>query len=186
METSGPASFFRVESKFSFFLVRFSIKYTPLASGVPYPVPGIRDRAAREGSSPGGEDGVNGRERWNRVMRFQPVDVAEKQVLVQRGKEVQKFREERQKLETHAAVRSADEPAKEFAPARVIIPRSPIVAQRAEELGKDRAPPKRHEAPEPDLKVQPKPKKQAGKRESPAKEPKEKKDKGKDKDKDKP
>ena len=118
-------------------------------------------------------------------IRFQAVDVAEKQVLVQRGKEVRKFREERQKLETQAADRSAHGPAQEFAPAKVIIPRSPIVAQRAEELGKDRAPPKRHEAPEPDLKVQPKPRKQAGKRESPAKEPKEKKDKGKNKDKDK-
>lgn len=90
-------------------------------------------------------------------IRFQAVDSAEKQILVQRGKEVRKFREERQKLEIHAADRSADEPVKEFAPARVIIPRSPIVAKRPDEFAKDRAPPKRHEIPEPDLKIEAKP-----------------------------
>jgi len=107
-------------------------------------------------------------------MRFQAVDSAEKQILVQRGKEVRKFREERQKLETHAVDRSADEPAKEFAPARVMIPRSPIVAKRSDELAKDRAPPKRQEAPEPDLKVEAKPRKARAKAAAPKAESTEK------------
>jgi len=109
-------------------------------------------------------------------MRFQAVDSTEKQILVQRGKEVRKFRGERQKLETHAADRSADETATEIAPARVIIPRSPIVAKRSDEFAKDRAPPKAEKAPEPDLKIKPKPKKHVGKQPLPKGEGKERKD----------
>jgi len=92
-------------------------------------------------------------------MRFQAVDSEEKQNLAQRGKDVREFRENRQRLEARAADRPVDEPAKEFAPAKVIIPRSPIVAKRADDLAKDRAPPKRQEVPEPDPKVEAKPRK---------------------------
>ena len=90
-------------------------------------------------------------------LRFQPVDTAERQKLAQHGQEVQRFREERQKLETKAAVRPAEKPSKEFEPARVRLPRSPIVAKPVAELGKDHAPPKTYEAPAPDPKVAPKP-----------------------------
>jgi len=109
-------------------------------------------------------------------VRFQTVDPEERQMLAQRKHAVQKFREERQKLETKSADRSADEPDKEIVPARVITPRSPIVAKRPDEFAKDRAPPRIHKTPDPDLKVTPKPKKQGGKRQLPKGEPKERKD----------
>ena len=44
-------------------------------------------------------------------LRFQPVDQSERQKLGQHGQEVQRFREERQKLETRAAAPSAEQPA---------------------------------------------------------------------------
>ena len=90
-------------------------------------------------------------------LRFQPVDQAERQKFSQHGQEVQRFREQRQKLETNAAGAPAETRSKEFAPARVKLPGSPIVAKPAADLGKDHAPPKMHEAPKPDLKVEPKP-----------------------------
>jgi len=92
-------------------------------------------------------------------IRFQAVDSAEKQKLVQRGNEVRKSRQERQVLETQAVGPSARDPLKGSQPARVKLPKSAIVAKSAEELGKDRAPPKRQEAPPPDPKVEGKPRK---------------------------
>ncbi len=127
-------------------------------------------------------------------VRFRAVDGAERQTFVQRGREVRKFREERQKLETHAADRSANDRNRQFAPARAIIPRSPIMARRPNEFAKDRRPPTRHKAPEPDPRVEAKPRKARGpaesskarsqeERESPAKQRKAKTDKRKGKDK---
>ncbi len=109
-------------------------------------------------------------------MRFQAVDHAEKQKLAQRGKEVQKFREERQVLETPAVSTSAHDPQKGFEPARLKLPKSAIVAKSAEEFGKDRAPPKRHDAPAPDPKVEAKPRKARAKAEAPQAESREKPD----------
>jgi hypothetical protein len=94
-------------------------------------------------------------------IRYQPVDKEERQTLAQRGQEVRRFREERQKLETKEADRSAERPSKESEPARVKFPRSPILAKPADELGKDQAPPKTPQAPPPDPEVKPKPKKKA-------------------------
>jgi len=130
-------------------------------------------------------------------VRFRAVDDAERQTFVTRGREVRKYREERQRLETHATDRSADDRTRQFAPARAIIPRSPIMARRPNEFAKDRRPPTRHKAPEPDPRVEAKPRKaraqaespkakSQGKRESPARKPKVKKNKGKGKGKDKP
>jgi hypothetical protein len=90
-------------------------------------------------------------------LRFQPVDQLERQKLAQHGQEVQRFREQRQKLETPVAAASAAPPPKEFTPARVPVPRSPIVARPVTELGKEHVPPQVHEAPKPDLRVEPKP-----------------------------
>lgn len=87
-------------------------------------------------------------------IRFQAVDNSEKQVLVARGKEVNKFREQRQQLERSSPNPIAEGRTKQDSPGKVVIPRSPIIAKRAEELGKDRAPPKRHVAPEPDSKIE--------------------------------
>jgi hypothetical protein len=137
-------------------------------------------------------------------VRFRAVDNTERQTFVTRGREVRKYRDERQKLETRAADRSKHEPGRDFAPARVVTPRSPIAARRPNDLGKDRAPPARHKAPAPDPSVQAKPRKSRApaesskarsqeRRESPAKHRKVKTDnrngndkrKGKDKRNDK-
>ena len=90
-------------------------------------------------------------------LRFQPVDPSERQQFSQHAQEVQRFREERQKLETGAAGAPAEPRTKEVAPARVRLPGSPIVAKPVADLGKDQAPPKTYEAPKPDPKVEPKP-----------------------------
>ena len=90
-------------------------------------------------------------------LRFQPVDQLERQKLGQHGQEVQRFREERQKLETRVAAPSAVPHPKEFAPARIPFPGSPIVSRPVADLGKQHAPPQMHEAPKPDLRVDPRP-----------------------------
>ncbi|NOT01710.1 MAG: BcpO-related WXXGXW repeat protein [Phycisphaerales bacterium] len=90
-------------------------------------------------------------------VRFQRLDNEEKQRLGQRRQAVQNFREERQKLEARPVDRSADESSRESAPARLIIPRSPIVGRRGDENGRERNPPSVHKAPEPDPTVQAKP-----------------------------
>ena len=46
-------------------------------------------------------------------------------------------------------------PAREIRVGKVNLPPSPIVALPADRLGKDNAPPKRHEVPQPDLKIAP-------------------------------
>jgi hypothetical protein len=89
-------------------------------------------------------------------LRFQPVDQSERQKLGQHGQEVQRFREERRKLETDATIMPAKKPSKEFVPAKVRLPSSPIVAQPVDRLGKGQAPPRTYEAPKTDPKVQPK------------------------------
>ncbi|MGA2258592.1 MAG: hypothetical protein ABSG53_28335, partial [Thermoguttaceae bacterium] len=93
----------------------------------------------------------------NSPLRFQPVDKAERQRLVQQAQDVQRFRQQRQKLENNVAGDAAGTPTKEFAPAKVRLPASPIVAKPVAEIGKDHAPPKMYEAPRPDRKVEPKP-----------------------------
>jgi hypothetical protein len=91
--------------------------------------------------------------------RYQAVDPVERQRLGQRGREVQEFRLQRQKVETGAG---AAQPDKERRPARVKLPRSPVVARPADQLGPEHAAPQRHEAPAPDLKVEPKPRQPRG------------------------
>jgi len=99
-------------------------------------------------------------------MRFQPLAKEERQRLAQHGQEVQKFREERKTLETKAPHPSAETRSKGSEPARVRLSKSPIVAKSAAQLGKGQAPPKRHEVPKPDPKVEPKSKKAGDKHES--------------------
>ena len=90
-------------------------------------------------------------------LRFQPVDQSERRQFSQHAQEVQRFRERRQELETRVAAPSAKQPAKQFAPARVPLPRSPIVAPSPGQLGKGHAPPRTYGAPKPDPRVQPRP-----------------------------
>lgn len=96
-------------------------------------------------------------------LRFESVESAEKQQLLQRGKEIRTFREERQKLETDRGDRSDDDSLRRTAPDRVAIPRSPIVGKRGNELQKDRVPPSRHQAPDPDPRIEGKPRQPRGK-----------------------
>ena len=90
-------------------------------------------------------------------LRFQPVDPVERQKLVQHGQAVQRFREQRQKLENQVAAPSAGPAAKQLAPASGRLPTSPIVARSNAELGKDHVPPQAHVAPKPDLTVEARP-----------------------------
>jgi hypothetical protein len=90
-------------------------------------------------------------------MRFQPVDQTERRQYTQHAQEVQRFREDRQKLEASAARDHADARNKDFVPGRVRLPGSPIAVKPGADLGKDHAPPKTYEAPQPDPKVAAKP-----------------------------
>lgn len=99
-------------------------------------------------------------------VRFKSVDKAELDNLEQRKQAVQKYRDERQKIESQPADRTVNVSDQERAPTKVVIPRSPIVAKGSNEFATDRAPPRVQAAPEPDPNVQPRPRKQAVKRES--------------------
>jgi hypothetical protein len=90
-------------------------------------------------------------------LRFQPVDQVERQRLAQQAQEVQRFRGQRQTLEVNAAGGPPTTVVKEFTPANVELPGSPIVANPGADLGKDQVPPKIYEAPKPDPTVEPKP-----------------------------
>ena len=85
------------------------------------------------------------------------MDQVERQRLAQQAQDVQRFRQQRQTLETGAAGAPAETRPKEVAPARVRLPGSPIVAKSGADLGRDQAPPKTYEAPKPDPKVAAKP-----------------------------
>lgn len=89
-------------------------------------------------------------------VRFQPVAKEERQKLAHRGQEVQTSRDERRTLEAKAVDTTARKPGGVIEPAKVQLPRSPIVAKPANQLGKEQAPPKAQQAPKPNLKVQPK------------------------------
>ncbi|HEY3242431.1 MAG TPA: YXWGXW repeat-containing protein [Phycisphaerae bacterium] len=97
-------------------------------------------------------------------LRFKSVDPDERKQFTQRRQEVQRFREERQTLETTAADRSAQDSPRGDGPARVKFRKSPIAANAGAELGTDDAPPTRRAAPRPDPKVERKQKKAAEKR----------------------
>jgi hypothetical protein len=89
-------------------------------------------------------------------VRFQPVAVSERQKLAQRGQEVQQSREQRRTLEATAVANPATrKPEAVSAPAKVALPRSPIVAKPVSELKKNQAPPKALQSPKPVRKVQP-------------------------------
>ena len=95
------------------------------------------------------------RKNQNSPLRFQPVNQAERQRLAQQAQDVQRFGQQRQKLETNVAGGPAG--ARTFAPATVRLPGSPIVAKSGAALGKGQAPPKTFVAPKPDPKVAAKP-----------------------------
>jgi hypothetical protein len=90
-------------------------------------------------------------------LRFQPMNQTERQQYSQHAQEVQRFREERQKLETNPARAQSDSRNKDFVPGRVKLPGSPIAVKPGTVLGKDNAPPKAYDTPKPDPKVAAKP-----------------------------
>jgi len=96
-------------------------------------------------------------------IRFQPLAGEEKRKLVERERDVRKFRDERNIRESQKE-RPPDEPRVQKAKSeKVKLPRSPIVAKPADQRGKGQEPPKKHEAPKPDPKIRPKAKKEGGK-----------------------
>lgn len=99
-------------------------------------------------------------------VRLRTVEKDERQQVAQRGKEVQRFREERQRSEIDS---SADKPPSRSQPVRVKALRSPIAARPSDKLGKDESPPDRPESPKPDTKVERKARKSVEKREHPPK-----------------
>ena len=90
-------------------------------------------------------------------LRFQPVDPAERQQFGQRGQEYRKYLQQRQQLEANAARTPGGDPATAAGPARRKFSRSPFVAPPADQLGRDYAPPQRHQVLKPDFQVQPQP-----------------------------
>jgi hypothetical protein len=94
-------------------------------------------------------------QRRNSRLRLQPVDPAERQQYGQRTHEYRTYLQQRQQLEADAARTPGGEPAAATKPVRRTFSRSPFVAPPAEQLGRDYTPPQRHQAPTPDLQVQP-------------------------------
>ena len=94
--------------------------------------------------------------------QLQPVDQQEQQRFGQRGQEYRKYLQQRQQLEANAARTPAVEPANPSGPARRPLARSPFVAQPAQQLDKNNAPPQRHEVLKPDFQVQPQPRTRGG------------------------
>ena len=92
----------------------------------------------------------------NSRLRFQTLDTSERQRLGRREQEIQKFREERRKLETDAADRPRGKRSPKSVPVRVKLPASPIVAESGAKLDRDQTPPKAYRGPNPDPKVEPK------------------------------
>jgi hypothetical protein len=86
-------------------------------------------------------------------VRFQPVATQEKQQIIQREKEVQQFREQRRTLEVPPVQPPVATPAKALPPAKVELPRSPIVAQPPGILRRGATPPRAQKPPAPDLTV---------------------------------
>ncbi len=88
-------------------------------------------------------------------VKFQPVTKAERQKLAQRGQEVQQARDQRRTLEAKAGDMSSRKAGAIFEPVKVRLPKSPIVARSASQLGRNQAPPKVQQSPKPDLSSSP-------------------------------
>lgn len=100
-------------------------------------------------------------------VRFRRLDKDERQQAAERGKEIQRFREERRQAESDES-RVSDEPrSKRSEPVRLKQRRSPISPKAGNQLGRDDSPPQRPESPKPDPNVAPKAKKFKEKRQQP-------------------
>ena len=90
-------------------------------------------------------------------IRFRPLDKPQREQFGKHQQAVRQQRDQRQKAEIQVADPSAVRPKSvgETSRAKVKLPKSPIMAPSADRLGKDFAPPKRHEAPQADPKIAP-------------------------------
>jgi hypothetical protein len=109
------------------------------------------------------------------AIRLAPVAKDVRTQYGQRGQELRRAREERQTLEATAA-EAAVEPApasrgRPVKPVKVKLPKTPVASQPVDRLGKEFVPPPAIEAPGPDPKIEPKPRKLRVNAESPS-EPK--------------
>jgi hypothetical protein len=91
--------------------------------------------------------------RNNSPQRFQSVDQTERQQFNQHAQDVERYRQERQRLERNATGAPAEPYTKVVGPNRVKLPGSPIVGKPGDALGKDHAPPKAYVAPKLDPNV---------------------------------
>jgi hypothetical protein len=87
--------------------------------------------------------------------RFRPVAEEDRQHFRHREQEVQEFRVKRQELEVRTEPPSEKKTLRQTKPVKVRLPRSPIMGKPTNQFGKGQAPPSRHEAPKPDLRVVP-------------------------------
>ena len=112
-------------------------------------------------------------QRQDRPLKLQPLDTRERQQLTQHQQAVRQLREQRQQLEDlRQDDRTRDLPAaktksqfqpREFQPARVKLPPSPIVSLPVDRLGKDRVPPQTGDTPPRiDTTIEPRPRKPRG------------------------
>jgi hypothetical protein len=94
--------------------------------------------------------------------QLQPVDQREQQRFGLRGQEYRKYLQQRQQLEANVARTPRVESANPPGTARRPLSKSPFVAQPAQQLDKNNAPPQRHEVLKPDFSVQPQPRTRGG------------------------
>jgi hypothetical protein len=90
-------------------------------------------------------------------MKYQPVAKADRQLIAQRGQQLQQSREQRRTLEAKGAGAADLQAGAAAAPTKVKLAKSPIVAKSAGQLPKGQAPPKMQRAPQADLTGKPQP-----------------------------
>jgi predicted PurR-regulated permease PerM/methylmalonyl-CoA mutase cobalamin-binding subunit len=100
-------------------------------------------------------------------LRFQPVHKESRQKLDVQGEESMNSRRNGKSSKPTRRIPQNEKRSKKSEPVERKLLQSPTVAKSADQLGNDHAPPKAHEVPKPDPKVEPKPRKPGGKAESP-------------------
>jgi hypothetical protein len=93
----------------------------------------------------------------NSSLRFQAIDQAQRQQWRQQGQGIDTYRKKRQTLENNAPADSRGASSRTFEPAKAKFPTSPIMSKPNDQLDKAYAPPKAHQFPQADIKVEPKP-----------------------------
>jgi len=93
--------------------------------------------------------------RRDNLVKFQPVATAERQRLVQRVHEVQQARETRRTLEARGGNTAGPVSTERIEPARVQLPRSPIVARPPGSAGRNQTPPPAPRTPKSEPRVRP-------------------------------